>query len=106
MEAKNTQKKYQALSWKANYFLSNKASNKIKIIYRVFVSTDDQEIAKISESYGAEIPFIRSDKLSDDFTPVTKVMSDTIKWMNKNNLYSENICCILPTTPCISAKDQ
>ena len=32
-------------------------------------------------------------------------MSDTIKWMNKNNLYSENICCILPTTPCISAKD-
>jgi pseudaminic acid cytidylyltransferase len=82
-----------------------KQAIKSKLFDRVFVSTDDQEIAKISESYGAEIPFIRSDKLSDDFTPVTKVMSDAIKWMNKNNLYSENICCILPTTPCISAKD-
>ncbi len=78
---------------------------KSNLFDKVFVSTDDREIAKISESYGAEIPFIRSEKLSDDFTSVTKVMSSAVKWMNKNNLYSENICCILPTTPCLSAED-
>ncbi|SVE13605.1 uncharacterized protein METZ01_LOCUS466459, partial [marine metagenome] len=27
--------------------------------YKIIVSTDDQEIAKISKKYGAEVPFIR-----------------------------------------------
>ena len=32
----------------------------------VIVSTDDAEIAKIAEQYGAEIPFIRPPELAED----------------------------------------
>lgn len=35
---------------------------------RVLVSTDDQEIAEISRSFGAEVPFIRQ-SAADDLTP-------------------------------------
>ena len=42
---------------------------------RVIVSTDDNDIAEVAKKYGAEVPFIRPQELSDDFTgtiPVTK----------------------------------
>ncbi len=35
---------------------------------RVLVSTDDQEIASIARSFGAEVPFLR-DRAADDITP-------------------------------------
>jgi CMP-N-acetylneuraminic acid synthetase len=35
---------------------------------RVLVSTDDQEIAKIARSFGAEVPFLRN-SAADDITP-------------------------------------
>ena len=37
-----------------------------KNINRVVVSTDDMEIAKISKTYGAEIPFMRPQELATD----------------------------------------
>lgn len=81
------------------------AALRSKLFNKVIVSTDDEEIAKISTSYGAEIPFIRCDELSDDITSVTEVISSTVEWLNNNEHYSENICCILPTTPCIDEID-
>ncbi len=33
---------------------------------KVIVSTDDQEIAEIAKSFGAEVPFIRPDALAND----------------------------------------
>ena len=37
-----------------------------KNIDRIIVSTEDEEIAEISKSYGAEVPFIRPSELSQD----------------------------------------
>ncbi len=37
-----------------------------KLFYKVYVSTDSKKIAKISKKSGAEVPFLRSPKLSDD----------------------------------------
>ena len=31
------------------------------LFHRVIVSTDDEEIAMVSEKYGAEVPFVRPD---------------------------------------------
>lgn len=78
---------------------------KSKLFSKVIVSTDDEEIAKISKSYGADIPFIRKDTLSDDFTSVIEVISNAVEWLNNNQFYAENICCIFPTTPCIDEID-
>ena len=37
-----------------------------RIINRVVVSTDDEEIAEVAKSYGAEVPFMRPDELAQD----------------------------------------
>ena len=42
------------------------AARKCKLINKIFVSTDSQEIAEIAESYGALIPFIRPSYLATD----------------------------------------
>jgi pseudaminic acid cytidylyltransferase len=44
----------------------------------VVVSTDDDEIAEISEHAGAWVPFRRSAELADDFTPTVPVIVDAI----------------------------
>ena len=49
----------------------------------VVVSTDDEEIAKISKQYGAEIPFMRPKKLAMDTTTIDDVLVHGI-----NELYS------------------
>jgi len=44
---------------------SIEAAQKSKIIERVFVTTDDEEIAGVARKFGAEVPFIRPAELAD-----------------------------------------
>ena len=45
---------------------------------RVIVSTDDEEIASVSRTYGAEVPFLRRDH-ADDHATVSDVIVATLK---------------------------
>ena len=45
----------------------------------VFVSTDCQKIKKISERYGAKVPYVRSKRISNDNTTVNAVISYFLK---------------------------
>ena len=45
------------------------AAQKSNYIDRLIVSTEDEEIADISRSYGADVPFIRPAELAMDDTP-------------------------------------
>ena len=69
------------------------------IFNRIIVSTEDSEIASISRSFGAEVPFLRNPELSDDFTTTVDVMSDAAKHMMEQNEHFDFICCIYPVTP-------
>lgn len=66
---------------------------------KVIVSTDDQEIADVALSYGAEIPFLRSVELSDDFTGTNAVVADAIRRLSTEIAYA---CCIYATAPFVS----
>ncbi len=71
-------------------------AKKSKLFSRIVVSTDDNKIAKIAKKYGAEVPFIRSKKLSNDYVNSTDVVIDTIK-----KIFSEKEkyhCCLYPTS--------
>ena len=68
-----------------------KLAKQTKIFKRVIVSTDSEKISKIAKTYGAEVPFLRNKKLSNDYTPVYKVLVDTVK---KLKLKDEYIFCI------------
>ena len=69
---------------------------------RVIVSTDDQEIASIALKFGAEIPFIRSTKLGDDFTTTVEVISDAVQKLELRS--TQYVCCIYPVTPLLIEK--
>jgi len=72
---------------------------------RVIVSTDDTEIAQIAKTFGAEVPFMRPEKISDDYTGTTAVISHAIKWLQQNGETPELVCCIYATAPFISYED-
>ena len=55
------------------------SSIKSKIFSHVVVSTEDKEIARISQKFGAEVPFLRAKKLSTDSTGMTEVVLHGLK---------------------------
>lgn len=75
------------------------------IFSKIIVSTDDDEIANISKQLGAEVPFIRPQKLSDDYATTTQVMSHACSWLQEKKIPSNEIFCIYATAPFISAHD-
>tara|TARA_B110000967_G_C18660827_1_gene448066 strand:- start:76 stop:759 length:684 start_codon:yes stop_codon:yes gene_type:complete len=80
-----------------------KTAIKSKLFSRVIVSTDSKRIANIAISYGAEVPFFRSNKLSDDHTSTKDVIIDCIK-----NISSEKTpyhFCIYPTASLLEVAD-
>ena len=65
----------------------------------VFVSTDDEEIAKVAKEYGAKVPFMRSKELSDDFASSGDVVQDAIERVQKMGVEFEYVCTIYATAP-------
>ena len=68
----------------------------------VMVSTDSEEIAEISKEYGAEVPFMRSQKTSDDFATTTDVLIEVIEEYQKRGKIFDTIACLYPTAPFIT----
>ena len=69
---------------------------------QVIVSTDDNEIAKVAKKYGAQVPFVRPEKLSNDYAGTIPVIKHAIDWMERKNNYFEYVCCLYATAPFIS----
>lgn len=71
----------------------------------VIVSTDDEEIASIAREWGAEVPFLRPSKLSDDYTETIPVIRHAIRWYASHCEVSDFVCCIYATAPFVTADD-
>jgi N-acylneuraminate cytidylyltransferase len=67
----------------------------------VMVSTDDDEIAEIAQSYGAVIPFKRSFSNSDDFATTIDVILEVLNAYKAKGKVFDYGCCIYPTAPFI-----
>lgn len=68
-----------------------------KLIDRVIVSTDDEEIAEISKCYGAEVPFLRPKELSGDHSSLIDAMEFTLNKLKSMNYYPDIIVHLFPT---------
>jgi len=79
---------------------------KAKSLDRVIVSTDDAEIAKVAESAGAEVPFLRPNESSTDTATLVLVMKHAIDWFKTNcNYHPDAIALLPPTTPLRTSED-
>lgn len=74
---------------------------KSNIFDEVIVSTDDEEIALISQNYNAKVPFLRPKSLSLDTTPTLPVIIHAIQ--NLKLQIDDLVCCIYPTAPLLEA---
>tara|TARA_Y100000748_G_C15467646_1_gene477535 strand:+ start:794 stop:1477 length:684 start_codon:yes stop_codon:yes gene_type:complete len=72
---------------------------------QIIVSTDDDEIKKISEQHGAIVPFTRPTNISDDLTPTVPVISHAIKEVDKLYGKVDYACCIYPCSPLLKDSD-
>ncbi len=68
----------------------------------IMVSTDDLKIADIAEKLGAKVPFMRTKKNADDFSPLSEVINEVLKHYSNNGDLFDNVCCILPTAVFLS----
>lgn len=69
----------------------------------IMVSTDDQEIVEISKKYEAKVPFLRSSENANDFATLAYVLIEVVYQYKSEGKSFENVCCILPTAPLVSA---
>ena len=69
----------------------------------VMVSTEDRIIADIALQYGASVPFYRSEENADDYATTLEVIEEVIEKYQVEGKEFDNICCIYPTAPFVSA---
>ena len=69
------------------------------VIDRTIVSTEDEEIAQISQDYGAEIPFMRPAELSGDVVLDFSVIKHCLDYLIQINNKPEILVFLRPTMP-------
>lgn len=82
------------------------SANKSKFVNKIIVSTDDDGIANISKSFGAEIPFMRPKELARDDSLAIDNYIYTIDRLNKEFKYNIGEFIVLqPTSPLRTSLD-
>lgn len=81
------------------------AAQRSEVFDRIIVSTDDEDIAEVAQSYGAEAPFKRPAALSDDYTGTHSVIQHAVQWLQNNGCEPSHVCCIYATSPLIRPED-
>lgn len=81
------------------------AAQESGVFDRIIVSTDDEEIADVARRYGAEVPFMRPEELSNDYAGTIPVIRHATEWLSNNGSPADFVCCIYATAPFIRAED-
>lgn len=67
---------------------------------RTIVSTDDEEIRRVAEASGAEVPFLRPPDLATDEAPMNPVVEHAITHLGDEEGYScDAVVLLQPTSP-------
>ena len=76
------------------------AAGNAKLVDRIIVTTDSQEIADIAVQYGAEAPFLRPPEISGDASTELEYHLHAVKWLKDHEGYDAQIIVNLyPTSP-------
>lgn len=73
------------------------------IFDEIMVSTDSEEIADIARSFGAKVPFMRSEETANDFATTNDVLREVLEEYRKRGSNFEIAVCIYPTAPFVTA---
>ena len=76
-----------------------------KLIDRVVLSTEDEEIAKIAKECGAEVPFMRPKEFAEDNVSQYEPTKHAIFELKKQGWFPDIVVLILANTPFFNEKD-
>ena len=69
-------------------------------INRILVSTDDEKIADVAKTFGADIPFLRPKEIAQDDTPMWPVLQHALQYVSKEEGQDfEYLLLLDPTSP-------
>lgn len=74
-----------------------------ELFEEVMVSTDDEEIAQIARSAGANVPFMRSSDTANDFATTDDVLMEVLTEYERRGRTFDYMACIYPTAPFVTA---
>ena len=81
------------IAWSIEHALSSPE------VQHVIVSTDSEEIAKVSKGCGADVPFIRPIDLAQDATPTEPVLIHALDFYEKQGYFFDAVILLQPTSP-------
>ncbi len=67
-------------------------------VTRIIVSTDDEEIAEVAKSFGAEVPFLRPKEISKDLSTDVEFLTHVLTELEKKEGYKPDVVLRLPPT--------
>lgn len=70
----------------------------------VMVSTDDEEISEVSRTFGASVPFLRSEATSNDYATTADVLNEVLDEYEKRGKTFDFFCCVYPTAPFVTGE--
>lgn len=76
------------------------AAKESALFDEVIVSTDSENIAAIAKHYGANVPFIRPQNISNDNATTAEVVNHAVNFIQDVEKVSiDTICLLQPTSP-------
>lgn len=75
------------------------AARASRLLTRVVLSTDSEEIAAVGRECGLEVPFIRPSSLSLDTTPTLPVLQHAVRVLETRSDPFDAVCLLQPTSP-------
>lgn len=83
---------------------SIKAAKESGVFDEVMVSTDDEKIAEVARSFGATVPFLRSQKTANDYATTADVINEVLDSYEKLGSEFDVVCCLYATAPFATAE--
>lgn len=81
------------------------AAKKSKLFDEIYVSTDSIKIKKVAEKFGCQVPYIRDDSISNDYSTDKDVLLDFANYFRKSiKKKVSHLCYIYPCNPLINYK--
>lgn len=72
---------------------------KSRLITRIVVSTEDEEIAEVARAYGAEVPFLRPAELAQDHSDLGDSLKYTKERLAESGYMPQGVVHLSPTSP-------
>lgn len=84
---------------------SIEAAKESNLFYEIMVSTDSKKYAEIAKSFGANVPFLRSETNSSDKAGSWKVVLEVLGRYYEKGEKFDTVCLLQPTSPLRTSQD-